>query len=551
MEKQQDNIQHLPLKQRVTIEFKKKLRGLVKRNPHIYLNIPDTSISESAMEMLGKVGFVCHTATKAENADLAKSIGTWLKKGNLVLLRYRAKSSGTNIVGLLRALKEYTTQSTISGLIPIFIGAIDNEKEMEIFRVLGQFGIRYACFLSPKTLPENNAEEILNQLVEYSELLEKGFRTDEKTPADISLDEYGKTERYKELLARGKERMRAGKFTEAIELFTQAIELGPNTEILMARGDAFFRNKKYPSAINDYREANKLAQLAPDPHAMIGSCCFAVMKEAIADKDTEKAKKYFETGMKYLNEAIRLNESMQEEFGKQPEKLPKTPYASIVSALAEADFRGLGMEYAETKINAMVSRIFEETKSVNYLNAETDLFLRIDKGVLLARAKFYDEAEEIFRSIIKEDSSHAGPVYNNFAVELRKNGESGRAFEIYLDVLKYDVPDRAIIVENMRTAGMMFANEFRQNMKLDEAIAVYKKILQQNPKKREFILCEMAVTYLEMQDQAAASSRLMEAIYINPKLTESAEFQKYGDLANIAMEMIKKIQESFLGVKTR
>jgi len=142
-------------------------------------------------------------------------------------------------------------------------------------------------------------------------------------------------------------------------------------------------------------------------------------------------------------------------------------------------------------------------------------------------------------------------VYNNFAVELRKNGENGRAFEIYLDVLKYDVPDREIILENMKTAGLKFAEEFRGNMKLDEAIAVYKKILQQNPRKREFILCEMAMTYLEMQDQASASSRLMEAIYINPKLTEAPEFRSYGDLYNIGAEMIKKIQESFLGMKIR
>lgn len=539
----------LPIGQRVSIEYKQKLKELAKSHPTIHLSIPEKNLSGTIEEMLNKVGFDSYPATKQDSADLALSVGTWLKKGHLVLLRYRARSSDTNLLGFLRAMKGYATHGTFTGLIPIFMGSVDADKQLEIFRNLGQFGIRYACFLSPNTLPERNAEELLEHLVEYGELLASGFAIPEKEAPKERGADIGKTLEYKDVFAKGEELMRQGKFEEAIEILTKAIEIGVNANALMKRGDAYYRIKQYPQALNDYREANRLEDKVPDPYAMIGTCCFAIMKEDSKKKNPVELKKYFDMGMKYLNESVKLTEEIELKHADYPERLPRAPYASVVTALAEADLRGLGIVGSEAALEQLSKKVLGKLESIDFMSVETDIYLRVDRAMLLARSMQYDEAEEIFMSVIQEDPQKAGPVFNNYAVELRNNGETGRAFDTYIELLKYDVPDREIITENMRLAGLRYAQEFRVAGMMEESITIYKKVLTHNPRKKEFVLCEMAMAYLGMQDQASASSRLMEAVYINPKLTESKEFKQYGDLANIAQEMIKKIRISFLGEK--
>jgi tetratricopeptide (TPR) repeat protein len=541
---------HLPISQRISIEYKQRLKTLVKNHPKIHISIPEKNLSNAVEEMLDKVGFDCHPATKKESADLALSVGGWLRKGHLVLLRYRARSSDTNLLGFLRAMKGFATHGTFTGLVPIFIGSVETDKQLEIFRNLGQFGIRYACFLSSNTLPERNAEELLEHLVEYGELLQNGFVVPEKeAPKERGVD-IGKTLEYKDIFRKGEELLRLGKYEEAIVMLTRAIEIGANTITLMKRGDAYYRIKQYTQALNDYREANRLEDKVPDPYAMIGTCCFAIMKDETKSKNPVELKKYFDMGMKYLNEAIKLTEEIESKNRKYPERLPRAPYASIVTALAEADLRGMGIVGSEAELEKLSNKVLGKIESVDFLSADTDIYLRIDRAMLLARSEHYDDAEEIFMGVIQEDPQKAGPVFNNYAVELRNNGEIGRAFDTYTELLKHNVPDRDIIIENMRVAGLRYAQEFRGSGMMEEAIVIYKKVLMHNPRKKEFVLCEMAMAYLGIQDQAAASSRLMEAVYINPKLTESTEFKKYGDLTNIADEMIKKIRQSFLGEKT-
>lgn len=52
--------------------------------------------------------------------------------------------------------------------------------------------------------------------------------------------------------------MKEGKYEEAINLFSEAIEVNPNFEVLVDRGDAYYKVTKYIPALYDYREANKL-----------------------------------------------------------------------------------------------------------------------------------------------------------------------------------------------------------------------------------------------------------------------------------------------------
>jgi tetratricopeptide (TPR) repeat protein len=345
--------------------------------------------------------------------------------------------------------------------------------------------------------------------------------------------------------------MASGKFEEAIKSFSEAIALGPNFKALMDRGDAYYMAREFLPALCDYREAARLEKTTPDPFAKIGACCLSLVKSTAQNGGAAKAKQWFEMGLKYLGDAETIVRKMEHDNQLSPEKLPPTPYAPILSALSENDIRGSGVEGIDEKLDAFAAKVLQKTFAQADSTSDTSAETRIDRAILLTRYRQYEEAEKIFRAVVAEDPVQAAPAFNNLAVELRKNEQNGKAFEIYRELLAGDVPDREIIIENMKLAGLKHSAELKESMQYDDAIAVYRTILEHRPKNREWVLCELAHTYLELQDQARAANTFMEAIYVNPKLMESDKFAPYKDLGSLRKEMIKKLMESEPGQKIR
>ena len=147
------------------------------------------------------------------------------------------------------------------------------------------------------------------------------------------------------------------------------------------------------------------------------------------------------------------------------------------------------------------------------------------------------------QGIIKQDYKVGGPAFNNVAVELRKNGEYGKAFNAYIVVLQYEVPDRDIVLQNLVMAGRKFARKLREESKFEEAVKVYKKILEHAYRVggREWVLCDLSLTFLKMNDRPQAALRLLEAMYIDTKIMESEQFKPYKDLLILRQEMIGKL----------
>lgn len=540
-----DPAQQLTYNQKLISEYKKKLKPLIKIHPVIYASIADKNISDAASEMFVNVGFTCHTPTKNEQAELAKTIGTWLKKGHMALLQYRPKEAGTNLISLLRAIQGYTTNSTFSGLIPVFIGTVNTDKQIEIFRQLGNFGIRYACFISPNTLPEKNAEELLDHLAKYTELLNNGFKEAESGRDSHAKTNVQKPMDYKKFLHEGEKLLENGEYEKAIKILTKAIDIGPNAKTLVKRGDAYYRIEQITQALNDYREANRLEQSLPEPYAMISTCCFAILKKETIVNKPEEVNKYFKMGMKYLHEAVKLAEAMEFRHKDAPEMDIKTPYSKILTAIVEADFRNIGFFDFDAQIADLSTRILNKVDGLDFYDSVSDKHICLDRAMLFARNKKFEKAEEMISLIISENPNMAPAVLNKYSTELRNNGVPQRAFNKYLEMLSHDIPDKKTIIELMKISGLRYADSLRETGKTEEAISAYKKILAHRPRQMEYVLCDMAMAYLEMQDQAGASRTLMEAVYINPALTKNEEFARFKDLKNISSEMIKKINTAF------
>lgn len=539
----------LPPIQRLFIEYKPRLKELTDKYPRVSYYVDDVVLAAHLSDIISKSGFLTQAPPKDVGPKgLASYLTNWLKNGDLVLMHYRPSPTGATLITMLREMKRKTPFILNIGLIPIFMGAASSSKQKDIFRLLGQFGVRYCLFIDPTSHFENIVEKILSGLVEYNTLLKRNFETAEAESGAASSIDITSLGKYRKLLAEGEKMMHNSDYDAAINLFTEAIELKPDFNILIKRGDAYYKSAKYVAALNDYREANVLEHSMPEPYAKVAACCFRLIKTPNAKPDPDRLKKMLDMGMKYLSEAEQLTQKLVRDHSHMPERLPPEPYAPILSALVDIDLRDIGLKGMDTPLSDLLLRMMEKTATVNAENSDVDIDIRIDKAILLTRLGQYEEAEKIFRDIIKVDPDSVGPAFNNFAIELRKNGQHGKAMMIYDELLTHNIPDRVIVLENYKTAARRHAASLSDDMRYNEAVAVYDKLLTVTAKSkgREWLLCDLAETFLAMQDQASASSRLMEAVYINPNLYETEEFKKYPDLINLRREMMKKLSSGAL-----
>ncbi len=542
-----DLLKNLPVKQRLPMQYAHKLEFLRENHKHIYLKFEEGGITVDLADVLTKTGFVPHPQPEQKIKVLIHNIIKWLDGGNVMLLHFRPKFTEFNLVNLLREIKLVNPACNFEGLLPVFFGAVSTSKQMEMLKHLGAFGIRYALFLAPGAQIDHTLQEIMEELERFSSFLQAQNSTGKISALDLGEDngeEPAPVKSYKNLVAMGEAALTKGNYEEAIGFFSQAIELGPNFEALMDRGDAYYKTRKYMPALADYREASLLVKNSPAPYAKISECCFALVPITKKTGDMAKAKEWFENGMKHLRQAVEQVKKMEDDNLQTPEHLPPIPFAPILSALAAADIRGLEMPAEEEEMAGFAKMALEKIRARDEMISDVSAETRIEEAVLMARYGQYREAEKIFREVIAKDTEHAGPAFNNFAIELRKNGQYGKAFEIYSELLRLDIPDRDIVMENMKNSGLRHAAALKEAGRAGEAVDVYRAVLATHPKGREWILCDLALACLAMGDRAQASLTLMEALYIEPKLMEGPRFEPYKELTGLRDEMMKKLKES-------
>ena len=538
-----------PFKDALVKKYQKKLDFLKTKAPHISFSFANQKLNQDMAGVFANLDFTIHTTNSQEPDNLLKRIPFWLYNNNIVLLHYRPESGDSSLVNLLRGIKSTIRKVSFKNFIPVFFVAYSSKKQIEVCRRLGAFGIRHVIFVSPGVPIETNEEELLKGLVDFGELLKRTegkleiVPQKEKEEKVASDEEIEKLRHYQDLMREANTCMEDEEYEKAITFYTKAIKLKPDCEVLLRRGDSYFRIKDYPHALGDYSNAAKLDQSLPEPFAKISACCFILVKKYKEKGEEEQAKKKLTLGMDCVKKAKQKVAELIDKNKVSPENVQENPYAIIISTLIDCDMRNLGYEDVEKEIEKLTTEVLTAASANDHMDASMNMDERIDYALLMARNKQYEKAEIILRSIIKEDVHTVAPVFNNFAVELRKNEQYGKAFEIYSELFHYDIPDRGIVIENHRTAGLRYGGDLRINFKMKEAITVYKKILSCGPKYQEWVLCELAMTYLELQDKPQASLRLMEALYINPSLMRAKRFEHYQDLKNLKHEMISILTE--------
>jgi tetratricopeptide (TPR) repeat protein len=526
------------------VYYRQKLSEALRRYPDMSFVIEKSTLVNAIFDMLRKVGFKLHLDPGLEGKNMIPYMTHALKKNHLLLLEYRPKQSSFNLIDVLRGIKQHNPFLAFENFVPIFRVTATLEMQNHLFRFLGTFGVKYCIFIVPNALLGQNLEEIMTGLCVYNDLLVCDFKVDDTPPPGVSAIDQEQVDTYRGLLRLGDELIKDGRHEEAIKVLSEAIALNPDPKILLNRGDAYYKVKKYVPALNDYREANRMEQESPTPYAKVGACCLLLAKQAALKEGPEKARKWFDVGIKRLLDAEKLIEKMERDNRDFPERLPKTPFAPILAALREADFQDTpGFAEGQKQLGELVSRVVNRTSDVRSEDPDMSFDTLIDRAALLGANGDMDEAEKMFREILAKDPVAVGPAFNNFAIMSRKRGDLGRSFRIYAELLKHPVPDKPIVTENMKTAGLRYATELRGKGLINDAKVVYSSVLSQNPPNKELVLLELAMALLENRETGEAGSRLMEAVFLNPGLMKSKEFKQYRALDKLCGEMLKRLSQ--------
>jgi hypothetical protein len=96
---------HFPVKQRIAMELKPKLKLLVNDFPYISSYFDDVDLKINMNDLLEKIGFVSDNIDVKEKDILIKRLLSGLEKNHLILIHYRQKSDDTNILNLFNNLK--------------------------------------------------------------------------------------------------------------------------------------------------------------------------------------------------------------------------------------------------------------------------------------------------------------------------------------------------------------------------------------------------------------------------------------------------------------
>ncbi len=529
----------LPAKQLLVMEQKVKLKRLVAEFPDISFYLDSNELKDYATNLFGKTGFICnHIDVKGIN-NLVKRLAHALENGHLILIHYKEKPDGSNILNIFNALRRYRPYKSFKNIIPIFVAKVVHGKCNMILRMLSKFDIVFAIFLSPESSGDAKLEKLFNELQTFQKLVFDEISLESTKKPDVTQANEKKTEnieKYNELIKEADGLMDENS-EKAIELFTEAIALKPECGAYVKRGDAYYIMDEFMPAINDYRKALILKKGSADPYAKISKCCFKLVKKEAAGKNANKAKEWYNRGIKAFNKAEVIVKEIEGDEELFVEGAPKFIYKNLMAALTEADFRGIGMNEEEKTINSLAKNVFEKIKHEEYLYADflkdgVDIDARIDYAILLTRQRQYKAAEQIFRTLIRQDKDNAGPAFNNFAVELRKNGEYEKAFKIYTELLEYKIPDRDIVIQNMIKAGRECANAPRIASNSQKRIRIYEAIIKHahGARNLEWVLCDIAVLYLILKDTEQALVYFNMAVKTNKDLIESELFEAYKPL---------------------
>ncbi len=502
--------------------------------PSLACYFDDEGLARKGGRLLKEAGFSQAVFFKsAPVADLGKNIAKRLTEGRWGVVHFKPHVDTTeanrivSVIDLLRAMRGKTRPDNFARFVPVFLSDTDADRQREVFRRLAPFGVESALFLEPEKSPEANMKLIgaeIDRLAHrmWDETGTVNFYPTQDDEVDRSRGEMDK------LAREARDAIARDEYFKAIELLNRALAIAPAPDAFIQRGDAHYRVSHYVEALEDYRAASEMEMNSPETKSRIGACCLS-LSALTKEENEDEAALWLATGMQSLAEAEEEIDQLVATYRQEPERLPAHPYKPLISA-----FREVGTDYGafdeEGEITGFIQRVVGKAgidTGAHLCGIEEDQEAFIDYAAMLGTQGDFDGAERILTSLLPKNPTSVGPEMNNLAVKMRKRNMIARAFRVYLKLLDYAVPDREIILQNMRIAGIQLAKASHAKGEGEEALEAFRQVALHSPDGRELLLMEMAGICLERGEEEKGKEFIRQAIRLRPALREDSRYLGY------------------------
>ena len=369
----------------------------------------------------------------------------------------------------------------LSRCLPVFIGPQDPEVRENLIKQLLPHGIMGAFMLQPSVpgMPsDSQIEERTQELFDY--FLDYFRQRDNKL---AQFREYKSAAELKEARIKANQIMRevaelkaAKDYDRAVALCRQAISVLPtDPEAYLEGGRILVRKRRFTSAMAMFRDAEAVAEAAPEPNQEIGNLRVEQVKEYLRETQAagKKPDRKFVDGC--LAEAV-------ENFGAAMQKAEKVTAfdgdqvtakrQSLQAALAE-NLLSLGLSEMVGDDNPhwlkMLDMARDKLPDAGEDAAKLEPKYHIQFGLMAFSQGDYDKAEaELFKACeYPETFDKAATKLNFVATQLRKMGRVDQAIRIYKKLLDLGPAYRGYVLLNLATAlkskslEMLSVNEYQ------------------------------------------------------------------------------------------
>jgi tetratricopeptide (TPR) repeat protein len=429
-------------------------------------------------------------------------------------------------VASLNKSSQRSASDLLSKCIPTFVSAQDHDIRLRIIADLFPFGIVGVFMLSVLPLGLTKEEQIAEREQELYQYLVEYFQTRDRRLAELK--EYKSAEELRRrrqeaerLMAEVEKLKQAGEYDKAIALCRQVTEVLPtDPEAYLEGGRLLVKRRKYPPAMQMFRDAEKVAQDLPTPNQEIGNLRLAQVKDYVANCQR--------TGMAVDEEKVNawLAEAVD----------------SFQTAVEKADqIRALDPEQQKQRRTEAHAAIAE-----NILTQDLAEVLGSDNPYVRRLGHL---AAEVLQEKVKGEGGLSPRYLVHFGLMAFYDGDLERAEKYLLRAAQHEES-----FQDACTKLNFIGTQLRRQERFDQAIRIYRRLLELSPPFLGVVLFNLAVALrtkavvrlgegtpeaakLELEALATA----VEALYRDPRLPEDENFYQN----TVMLPTLKKAQALF------
>ncbi len=413
--------------------------------------------------------------------------------------------------------------------IPMFPSAQDHDIRMRVIEDLFPFGIVGAFMLQIQDLYGNKAQQLEERKYELRDYLLEYFQNRKGKQAEMrqykSAEELKKRRAESEQIMADVEKLKqAGEFDKAIALCRRAIEVLPtDPDAYLEGGRLLVKKKKYPPAMEMFRDAEKVSEDLPAPNQEIANLRVAQTKDYIAKKramgqqpDPEVIQGYLEEAEANFQTAISKAENVVTARGDQAASKGKDLVADIAENILTLD---LGQTLGES--HPMVRRLGRVGQQTLTDKVGSDGKIQPKHLVHFGLGSFFDGDLATALRYLKEAAGNEETFHdactklNYIGTQLRQKGDTDQSIKVYKELLELRPPFRGVALFNLAVAMQSKAHDL-------------SAVSQQ--------------ASLDMEIKAVG--RAVEAIYVDPNLPRDANFYQNTIIAPQLLKIRNILQEA-------